>query len=280
MKKYYVGIDSGSTMCKTILFDGKDITDCHRIKTGWNPLLSAEKSLKLLLERNKIGYEDVIVSTTGYGREAIEFAGFTYTEITCHALGALFLSSTVGALPAVGGVIDIGGQDSKIILIHDGKVVNFLMNDKCAAGTGRFLSIACDTLGIDLADIDQFADPNEGISINSMCAVFAESEIIGLLAAGTDRSQILTGVLQSIGNKIWQMTGKLMIDESKPFLMTGGLSCSRLLMDIIAQITGLHIITHEYAAWAGAVGACICAANTVGRTTSPPNKAIEPDTYE
>ena len=144
-------------MCKTVLFDGKSFIDYQSVKTGWNPELSARDSLGFLLKRNGLCRDNVCVSATGYGREALGFADYTFTEITCHAFGAMFL------MPDIGGVIDIGGQDSKVIQIRDGKVVNFLMNDKCAAGTGRFLSMACDTLGICLEDVDEFADPNEAI---------------------------------------------------------------------------------------------------------------------
>jgi predicted CoA-substrate-specific enzyme activase len=257
MTKYFVGIDSGSTMCKTVLYDGENIIDCQSVKTGWNPELSATESLGFLLEKNLISRNDVCVVSTGYGREAINFADFTFTEITCHAVGAMFLS------PRIGGVIDIGGQDSKVIKIRDKRVVNFLMNDKCAAGTGRFLSMACDTLGVRLEDVDSFADPDEAIPINSMCTVFAESEIIGSLAMQKSRSKIMTGVLQSIAQKIRQMTGKLDFTGSEPLLMTGGLSRSEVLMRIISQTINLDVITHKLAFFAGAVGACISAGNAL-----------------
>ena len=253
--KYFVGIDSGSTMCKAVLYDGERIADCHIVKTGWNPKLSSAEILDFLLERNALSRDDVCVSATGYGREAIDFADYTFTEITCHAFGAMFFSQNIG------GVIDIGGQDSKVIQILDGRVANFFMNDKCAAGTGRFLSMACDTLGVSLEDVDDFSDPDEAIPINSMCTVFAESEIIGSLAMQKSRSKILTGVLQSIAQKIRQMTGKIDFAENTQLIMTGGLSKSKLLMKIISQTIGLEVITHEYAIFAGAVGACICAAN-------------------
>ena len=267
MTKYFVGIDSGSTMCKTVLFDGKSVVDYQNVKTGWNPELSARKSLGFLLEGNGLCRDDVCVSATGYGREALDFADYAFTEITCHAFGAMSLMSDIA------GVIDIGGQDSKVIQIRDKKIVNFLMNDKCAAGTGRFFSMASETLDVSLDDIDKFADQNEAIPINSMCTVFAESEIIGSLAMQKDRSKIMTGVLQSIAQKIWQMTGKLDFADGKPLLMTGGLSRSKLLMSIISQTIGLEVISHEYALFAGATGACICAENR--QSLKIPNSALE-----
>jgi len=255
--RYYLGIDSGSTMCKAVMFDKESnaLLGLHSIKTGWNPKLSATECSALLLSKSKLEREEVCICATGYGREAIDFANYTFTEITCHGFGALFLNSDIG------GVIDIGGQDSKVIQIGDNRVVDFLMNDKCAAGTGRFLNMACDTLGISLEEIDTFAHPSEAIVINSMCTVFAESEIIGSLAMQKDRSKILTGVLRSIAHRIRQMAGKFNFDKTKPLLMTGGLSRSNMLINAIEKAVAIGVITHAHADFAGAIGACVCAIN-------------------
>lgn len=253
MKEYYIGIDSGSTMCKSVLFDGKEVIDFHLMRTGWNPKLSAKESLDYLLNKNSLSCDNTIITATGYGREAIDFADHIFTEITCHAFGGLYLK------PDIQGIIDIGGQDSKVIQIQNQRVTNFLMNDKCAAGTGRFLSMACDILDIDLSAIDAFSDILYPISISSMCTVFAESEIIGLLSMEKDRSKIMGGVLQSIAQKIRAMTGKVNFDQDSPVLMSGGLSRSNSLIEVIAKTTGLKVETHKNALFAGAIGACICA---------------------
>lgn len=250
----YIGIDSGSTMCKAVLFCNDEVVDTHIIKTGWNPRLSATESLEFLLTKNKVECRDIIISATGYGREAVGFADNIFTEITCHAYGGIHL------LPDACGIIDIGGQDSKVIKISGKKVADFLMNDKCAAGTGRFLSMACETMGIDLHCIDSFVDLNDAIPINSMCTVFAESEIIGLLSMQKDRAKIMAGVLQSIAQKIRQMAGKMDIKSGGSLLMTGGLSRSGALVKAISKATGLNVVTLESAVFAGAIGACICAA--------------------
>lgn len=257
--KKHIGIDSGSTMCKAVLFCDDKVLDSYIIKTGWNPRLSATESLEFLLQKNGIVRSEVIISATGYGREAIDFADDIFTEITCHAFGGIQL------LPETGGIIDIGGQDSKVIKIANKKVSDFLMNDKCAAGPGRFLSMACETMGIDLQDIDEFVDLSDAIPINSMCTVFAESEIIGLLSMQKERSQIMAGVLQSIAQKIRQMAGKMDFDTECPLLMTGGLSQSKALVSAISEATGLHVITQKQAIFAGAVGACICADKKVAK---------------
>jgi predicted CoA-substrate-specific enzyme activase len=258
MKKYCLGIDSGSTMCKTVLFEGMNIVDTLAVKTGWNPKLSAEESFGVLLNRHGLNPEAVLVSATGYGREAVDTADYAFTEITCHAFGGLFLRQDIQ------GIIDIGGQDSKVIHLQDGRISDFLMNDKCAAGTGRFFSMACDTLGIPMAEIDNFSDSCSAVSITSMCTVFAESEIIGLLAMRKDREQIMTGVLQSIAAKIRQQAGKMHFAGEQPLLMTGGLSSSDMLVQTISQAIGLKVVSHPYALYAGAIGAAVCAMRKSG----------------
>ncbi len=253
MDQNFVGIDSGSTMCKTVLFRGNQVLDTLMSKTGWNPRLSAKQDSDLLLERHRLSRENIVFATTGYGRETIDFSDHVFTEIICHAFGGMHL------VPGIQGIIDIGGQDSKVIKIINQKVADFLMNDKCAAGTGRFLSMACDKLGIELESIDEFVNLDEYSQINSMCAVFAESEIIGLLSLETDRSKIMAGVLQSIAQRIRQMIEKLGFSKELPLLMTGGLSRSQALMEAISVATGFNVITHRYAPFAGAIGACVCA---------------------
>lgn len=250
---YFIGIDSGSAMCKSALFDGEGIVDTHMVKTGWDPRCSARESLEFLLHKHSLASEDTCLCVTGYGREAVDFSDYSFTEITCHASGGIYLADHVQ------GIIDIGGQDSKVIQIQKKKVANFLMNDKCAAGTGRFLSMACENLGIPVDQIDEYADLNEFIPVNSMCTVFAESEIIGLLSMQEDRSKIMAGVLYSIAHKIRQLTCKIDFAREAPVLMTGGLSKSKTLIDAISKTTGLTVITDEKAPFAGAIGACICA---------------------
>lgn len=192
-------------MCKAVLFRGHQVVDALMSKTGWNPRLSAKQNSDLLLERNRLSRKNIIFATTGYGRETIDFSDHVFTEIICQAFGGMHL------IPGIQGIIDIGGQDSKVIKITNDKVADFLMNDKCAAGTGRFLSMACDKLGIELESIDEFVNLDEYIQINSMCA-----EIIGLLSLERDRSKIMAGVLQSIAQRIRQMIEKLGFSKKIP----------------------------------------------------------------
>lgn len=253
MLQNYIGIDSGSTLSKAVLLREDKVIDSSILKTGWDPKFSAQQNYDSLLKNNAISMDEAIVSSTGYGREIIGFSDFIFTEIICHAQGGLFL------VPGVQGIIDIGGQDSKIIKIENGKAAEFLMNDKCAAGTGRFLNVAAERLGIAFEEIDQRVNVHDFIPINSMCTVFAETEIVGLLSERKDRGKILAGVLQSIAQRVAQMIGRFNFSSDLPVLLTGGLSQSRALLEAISKATGLTVLTHQQAPMAGAIGACLCA---------------------
>lgn len=246
---YYIGIDSGSTNCKAVLFEYNRLLDTLIIETGWNPSISAKKAVDILLKRNKLSAKDIEVYSTGYGRDSIDFVEKSFTEITCHGVGGVSLNKDIT------GVIDIGGQDSKVIEVKNGNVVNFIMNDKCAAGTGRFLSISCNKLEILIEELDDFLVHNRSVKISSMCAVFAESEIIGLLAMKKDRVEILNGVLDSIVDKIESIIAKTSLEGK--ILFTGGLSSSKKLKEKLSNKTDLNIITNKYSIYAGAIGAVV-----------------------
>lgn len=255
-KPYRIGIDSGSTMCKVALVRENEPGDYIVLDTGsgmnnWHPLKTAQSLYDTLLKRNGIDADKCRVLSTGYGREQISWADKKITEITSHGKGALVLNADIA------GVIDIGGQDSKVIKLDRGKVSDFQMNDKCAAGTGRFLDMACSKLGIQLAAIDSSITTKEYAPINSMCAVFAESEIIGLLSAGIDREVILNGVIHSICSRIANMAGKFTILDGETFLFTGGLAQSNLVLEILRSYVSFDIVSDRLSPFAGAVGAAI-----------------------
>lgn len=247
---YYIGIDSGSTNCKIVLYKN-EIIDYLVLKTSWNPLESADKGIKQLLDKHQLDFKDCQIITTGYGREIIDFSNLSLTEISCHALGGSYLNQTIS------GIIDIGGQDCKIIELKNGRVTNFFMNDKCAAGTGSFLAMTCDKLGISLADIDSFIVNDKYVNIVSMCAVFAESEIVGLLAKQVDRSEILLGVIVSIAQRIKQMLAKVGFNENDTLLITGGLAQSKVICQMLAKETKMNIVNNDYSLLAGALGAAL-----------------------
>lgn len=253
--KYFVGIDLGSTMCKAVLFLENNLVDKEIVKTGYNHVASARDVFSTLLKRNNVDEKNIIVSSTGYGRELIDFASKSYTEITCHSLGALHLDSSIQA------VIDIGGQDMKAIKIEDGKAQNFIMNDKCAAGTGRFLAMALEKLEIQFEDIDKHVEIESSIKINNTCAVFAESEIISLIAQNKNRYDIMSGVIHSIALKVSQMISKFELSKDKNILLTGGLYASDIIRQIIENTIKYRVITSKYSQFAGSIGAAILTYN-------------------
>lgn len=219
IKEIVAGVDVGSTAIKITLFDGQKM-EHFTLPTGWNPGETAKNLLGSAGVKWGVGIENFLyIVGTGYGRVCLDFIHKDITEITCHARGANYLS------PGATTVIDVGGQDSKAMKINDvGRVEEFIMNDKCAAGTGRFLQVMANRLGIDVGAIDQLplAPGDAACVINSMCTVFAESEVIGLLNKGASRPAILHGLIQAIAERIASMAAR--INPSPPIVFTGGLA--------------------------------------------------------
>lgn len=247
---YYIGIDVGSTNCKVILFKDS-IIDKLVVDTTWNPQESAKNAIYDLISKHQISNEAYTIIATGYGRNLIDIADINLTEISCHAIGGYYLNENIS------GIIDIGGQDCKIMLLNDGKLQDFYMNDKCAAGTGSFLSMTCKKLDIDIAEIDNFITTDDYVKIGSMCAVFAESEIIGLVANKVSREEILNGVIIAISNRIKQMVSKLNFSNDATLLMTGGLASSTTIVNAISKQTNINVVNNENSIFAGAIGAVI-----------------------
>ena len=185
--------------------------------TGYNTAEAGERVFdRMLAEMNREPQDVQAVVATGYGRNSVRVAGRAVTEITCHAAGAAFLH------PGVRSVIDIGGQDSKVIVLDgDGRVKDFAMNDKCAAGTGRFLEVMARALEVDLDEFGPFsARADRPAAISSLCTVFAESEVISLISKGESRENIIAGIHESISARVMAMAGRLHL--AGPIMMTGG----------------------------------------------------------
>jgi len=213
---YYIGIDIGSTCAKTIVLDEeKKIIFKQLQPTGWNSIETAE-TLKKQLEEKGFRKEDFLCVATGYGRGAVSFADKVITEITCHGRGAMFLHDRKSLM-----VIDIGGQDTKIICIENGQVRNFMMNDKCSAGTGRFLEVMSNTLALEPATLCELAALGSGVSISSMCTVFAESEVVSLIGRGEKKENIAYAVVDSIAKKVASQASRFEIGAD--VCLTGGL---------------------------------------------------------
>lgn len=246
---YYIGIDSGSTNTKFVLYQD-DIIDVLTLPTSWSALKTATLGVETLITNNQIT-QPVVICTTGYGRESIDFADNVLTEITAHGLGGNYLDESIT------GIIDIGGQDCKVIALKNGKVIDFVMNDKCAAGTGSFLEMVCQKLEIPLDEIDDFIEDGKYVDIVSMCAVFAQSEIVSLIANNTNRSQILLGVIVSIAKRIEQLLAKLSFNNNDVLLLTGGLANSKIVAQVLEQECHIKIINDEYSIYAGAIGAAL-----------------------
>ena len=244
---YTIGIDIGSTATKGVVYNGS-ISGEIIIPTGWDPRSASKTAYESLLKNNDIKENSVkSIIATGYGRVSAEFATRTVTEITCHAYGAFCLN------PNIRTVIDIGGQDSKVIRTDkDGRVIDFIMNDKCAAGTGRFLEVMARILELEITDFDNLCANCEAQPISSMCTVFAESEVISLLARGIPRGNIVRGILESIAERMITLVNRL--DVAYPVAFTGGLAQSRVLKNIIGQHIGEALYTSPSAQLTGALG--------------------------
>ncbi|MFZ5640803.1 MAG: acyl-CoA dehydratase activase [Bacillota bacterium] len=249
---FYAGVDVGSVAAKTVILKNRDIAAYVIEPTGWRPRETGWSVYKKALDKAGIRPADVkSVVGTGYGRVALDFIDRAVTEITCHALGANYW------FPENNVIIDIGGQDSKAILVNNtGKVLNFVMNDKCAAGTGRFLQVMALTLGLELDRLGELAaaDP---VAINSMCTVFAESEVVSLLAAGEAKERIVSGLYHSIARRTANMSGSLGAVRGVTF--TGGVAKITGMRDTLAKVLGCHVNVPEEPQIIGALGAALIA---------------------
>jgi len=249
---YSMGIDSGSSTTKGVLLDGETIIDKIIMPTGANP----KRTMKQVYEILKKDHE-VYTVTTGYGRALLQEADKSVTEITCHGKGAAFLHDEITA------IIDIGGQDSKVILLDREKnIKDFLMNDKCAAGTGRFVEVIMRILQQDLCDLDEYVTNAEPAKISSMCTVFAESEVVSLLAQDVLGDAIAKGVISSICQRTAIFSRRLPL-EGKIFF-SGGLAQFNAMRMEMSNELGLEVVTHELAQYVGAMGAAVIGMGKIG----------------
>ncbi|NPV89838.1 MAG: 2-hydroxyglutaryl-CoA dehydratase [Firmicutes bacterium] len=247
-----IGIDIGSVSTKGVLIrDGEWRRSI--VATGWSPREAGEMTIEHLLhETDAANPTAPRIVVTGYGRVTLKQADRAITEITCHARGIAEL------YPDVKTIIDIGGQDSKVIhLGMDGKVQDFVMNDKCAAGTGRFLEVMASALGLDVSELGAAEDLPYKVAINSMCTVFAETEIIGLLAQGTPKGGIIAGMNQAVAKRVAAMAKRLGVRERVAF--TGGVAKNQGVGRALEQELGCPIVVPEDCQFTGALGAALIA---------------------
>lgn len=247
---FYVGIDIGSTATKVSIFQENKLINNLIMPTGWSSVETA-RIIEEKLKEMGINKDNSIIVATGYGRVSVPYADKTITEITCHAKGAWFLFQDDCI------VIDIGGQDTKIITVEGGSVTNFTMNDKCAAGTGRFLELMAGILGLGIDEMSKLAREGESIVISSMCTVFAESEVISLIGSGKRREDIAHGVIDSITGRVKSLCQRH--SDGKNYFLTGGLSENEYIIERLSEKLGRKVKSHHNARFAGSIGAAVIA---------------------
>ncbi|MBB6214145.1 putative CoA-substrate-specific enzyme activase [Anaerosolibacter carboniphilus] len=248
---FSIGIDVGSVAAKAAVFDGQNIIAKEIIPTGWSPRESGATLFDQLLKIAQIEKHQIKkIVGTGYGRIALPFIDKKVTEITCHGRGAHFIDSGIRT------VIDIGGQDSKVIKLDaKGNVVDFIMNDKCAAGTGRFLQVMAHALEMDVSELSYIGKDASPQNVNSMCTVFAESEVISLMANGASKESIAAGLLESVCKKTYSLIGK--VGTADKVFFSGGVSKSPLLKELLSKRIGTEIISSDVSQFLGAIGAAV-----------------------
>lgn len=249
-----IGVDIGSTAAKAAVVENNEVVLCIVEPTGFN---SVDAANRLAGRIEAAGYKiaDCPVVSTGYGRVSVPYSTKTVTEITCHGRGASYLFGADGV------VIDIGGQDTKVILLGKGKVTKFLMNDKCAAGTGKFLEVMADRLGVTQDTMGEMARSGKLVAISSMCTVFAESEVISLIGKGEPRENIANGVVESVVGRVCSLASSQLATRPKdePCYLTGGLCENEYVVERLQANLKREVVTCPQARFAGAIGAALSA---------------------
>lgn len=250
---YVLGVDSGSTSTNAVILNGRrELVASAVLRTGAKAGDSAQKILDLVLKKAKLRREDLaLIVSTGYGRVSIPYADRNITEITCHARGARWFD------PSVRTILDIGGQDSKAIHLHEnGEVADFVMNDKCAAGTGRFLEAMARTLEVSIDELGPISlKSKHTVEISSMCTVFAESEVISLIAQNREKADIAAGVHRAIAGKSAALLSR--VSPEPPYMMTGGVAKNPGVVKALEEKLGEKLLPCPDPEIVGAAGAAL-----------------------
>ena len=255
MSIFTMGIDVGSTASKCVIIkDGQEIVSTAVISVGTGTSGPA-RAMKEALEKVGLTSVDQLQGAvaTGYGRNSIAEVPAQMSELSCHAKGAYFL------FPNVHSIVDIGGQDSKALKVGDnGMLENFVMNDKCAAGTGRFLDVIAKVLEVGLEDLEKLDEKSTvDVPISSTCTVFAESEVISQLAKGTKIEDIVKGIHTAIASRVGSLAKRIGIKDD--VVMTGGVALNRGMVRALEKNLGFKLHTSEYCQLNGAIGAALFA---------------------
>ena len=254
MSIYTLGIDIGSTASKCVIIkDGTELVAKSLIAVGAGTS-GPDRAIAQVLESAGMKREDMsYVLATGYGRNSLEdFADHQMSELSCHAKGASFL------FPEVRTVIDIGGQDAKVLRVENGAMTNFQMNDKCAAGTGRFLDVMARILEVDVNELGTLgAQSTKYVGISSTCTVFAESEVISQLARDTNKCDIINGIHLSVAGRVAGLAHRVGVQDQ--VVMTGGVAQNMGVVKALEDQLGHKVHTSPLTQYVGALGAALFA---------------------
>ena len=259
MTAYFAGIDVGSTMTKAVILNGGIIASIIG-PTGPEQRRLANKVMEEALKRAALSFQAIIyIVSTGYGRINVPFTDKQFTEITCHAKGIASL------FPEARTLIDVGGQDVKGMKIDKmGKVIDFVMNEKCAAGSGRFIEVIADTLGVPLDQVGELSLKSKSpAKISNICTIWAQQEVAASLAQGMSVPDLLAGVHQSLADRICRMVNRLKVEEA--IIVTGGGAKNKGLLKALSEQLGHEILVPEEPLITGALGAALLGKEIVER---------------
>lgn len=254
---YFAGIDIGSTMTKVMLMDqGGDSLSALKGPTGAEHRRLANEVMRQALEEASLHIDDIsFIVATGYGRLNVPFADRQITELSCHARGVASL------FPAVRTAIDIGGQDAKCMKIDGGRLTDFVMNDKCAAGTGRFLEVTAAALGIKLEDMGDISlSATEKVHISNLCTIFAQQEVVALLSRDEKLENIVAGLHDALASRIATLARRLGMEPD--VVLTGGVAKNSGMVRSMEQSLRCQVLVPEEPLLTGALGAAILARET------------------
>ena len=277
---YFAGIDIGSTMTKVVLTDEhSNLLAVVKGPTGPEHRRLANEVMRQALEHAGLSIGDIsYIVATGYGRLNVPFADRQITELSCHARGVSSL------FPKVRTAIDIGGQDAKCMRIANGRLVDFVMNDRCAAGTGRFLEVTAATLGIKLEDMGAMSlRATRRIKISSMCTIFAQQEVVALLSQGEQPENVLAGLHDALASRVAALARRLGIEPD--VVLTGGVAKNIGMVKAMRQSLGVEVLVPEEPLITGALGAAILAkeayarAAAAGETLPAKSRRLEEATF-
>ncbi len=277
---YFAGVDIGSTMTKVVLTDkAGNLLSFIKGPTGAEHRRLANEVMRQALEEAGLHIGDIsYIVATGYGRLNVPFADCQITELSCHARGVSSL------FPKARTAIDIGGQDAKCMRIDNGSLASFVMNDKCAAGTGRFLEVTAAALSIRLEDMGDISlKATRRIPISNLCTIFAQQEVVALLSRGEKLENILAGLHDALASRVAALARRLGIEPE--LVLTGGVAKNIGMVKAMKESLGCEVLVPEEPLLTGALGAAILAKETymkaaaVGEALSTKSRRLEKATF-